>query len=112
MKKTKSLKENRVFRQLYAKGKSDVYPLFILYFKRNNREFNTLGITVSKKTGNAVLRNRAKRVIKEAYRLSEHKIKSGYHFVFVARGKTPFVPMNAVKKQMEAAFKKNGLEIE
>jgi len=88
MKNTVSLKENRIFRQLYGKGKKEFSSLFVVYCRENRTEQNRLGITVSKKIGNSVQRNRAKRIIREGYRLSEEKIKTGYDLVFVARTKT------------------------
>ena len=51
----------------------------------NDLSVNRLGITVSKKIGNSVVRSRVKRIIKEAYRLHEDKFKIGYDFVIVAR---------------------------
>lgn len=109
MLKTYSLRENKQFKFLYNRGRNFVYPNFIIYAKENKKPFNRIGITVSKKIGDAVKRNRAKRVLKEAYRLIETEVATGYDFVFVARSKTPFVSMNIIKRDMQNAFKKNGL---
>ena len=62
-----------------------VYSHIAFYFLENDLSVNRLGITVSKKIGNSVVRSRVKRIIKEAYRLHEDKFKIGYDFVIVAR---------------------------
>lgn len=85
MKFTVSLKENRVFRSLYAKGKSEVGPSMVLYCRKNGRQKNRFGITVSTKLGKAVVRNRVRRRLREIYRLREEKLKPGYDIVVVAR---------------------------
>ena len=79
------LKENRDFRRVYNKGKSLVCPFFVVYINKNRKEGVRLGITVGKKLGNAVKRNRAKRVITAAFSTVCPKINSGYDFVIVAR---------------------------
>lgn len=79
------LKENRDFRRVYNKGKSFVSPFFVVYINKNRKEGVRLGITVGKKIGNAVKRNRAKRVITAAFSTVCPKIISGYDFVIVAR---------------------------
>lgn len=79
------LKENRDFRRVYNKGKSFVNPYFVVYINKNRGDQPRLGITVSKKIGNAVKRNRAKRVITAAFSTVCPKIISGYDFVIVAR---------------------------
>ena len=111
MKQTLPLKENRVFRQLYAKGKTFASPYFILYYRENRRDKNRLGITVSKKLGSAVSRNRAKRLIRESYRLSENTVKTGYDFVFVMRTKTVTATCAEVRQSLETALKKTGLSL-
>ena len=109
MKKTVSIKVNNHFKYLYAKGSTIVCPYFILYYKKNNKNIRQLGITVSKKIGNAVVRNRAKRVLKEAYRLLELQIKNGYDFVLVSRSKTPAVSSVIIKNDLFYALKKKEL---
>jgi ribonuclease P protein component len=88
MQKTIPITQNRDFLRLYKKGRSFVNPSLVLYLSKNRLGINRLGITTSKKIGIAVKRNRARRIIKEAYRGIESGILSGYDFVFVARGKT------------------------
>ena len=61
-----SICRNNDFRRLYAKGKSFVSPLVVVYVKKNRNQGLRVGITTSKKIGNAVLRNRSRRVIREA----------------------------------------------
>lgn len=85
MKYTVSLKENRVFRRLYAKGRSAVSPTMVLYCRKNGRRENRLGLTTGTKLGHAVVRNRVRRRLREIYRLQEHRLSPGYDIVVVAR---------------------------
>ena len=101
MEKLISITRNNDFRRAYAKGKSFVGPLVISYVRKNRLGMTRVGITTSKKVGGAVQRNRARRVIREAYRHLSAGIAPGFDLIFVARGKTPYVKSTAVEKQME-----------
>ena len=79
------LKENRDFRRVYNKGKSYVCPFFVVYINKNRWDNSRLGITVGKKIGNAVKRNRAKRIITAAFSEVCPQLQPGYDFVIVAR---------------------------
>ena len=85
MKQTISLKQNHVFRRLYSKGKSAVDSRLAVYCRKNGRTGNRLGLTVGVKLGKAVVRNRTRRRIREAYRIHEDRFVSGYDIVVVAR---------------------------
>ncbi len=77
--------KNPQFRTVYGKGKSKSDKYLVMYIYPNGLEQNRLGITVSKKNGNSVVRSRLKRIIKEAYRLQQHRFVSGYDIVIIAR---------------------------
>ncbi|MBQ6171216.1 MAG: ribonuclease P protein component [Clostridia bacterium] len=109
MKYTKSIKDDRVFRYLYRKGASVATPTVVVYYRKNRQSINQLGLTTAKKIGNAVQRNRARRVMREAYRLLEEKLEKNCDIVLVARSKTPFVLMDEVKCDMLRAFEKAGI---
>lgn len=85
---TKTLNDNRDFLTLYKKGKYIVSKVAVLYYKKNRLPYNRLGVTAGKKVGNAVHRNRAKRIIRQAYRENELNFPIGYDFVIVARACT------------------------
>ena len=85
MKHTVALKQNHEFRRLYAKGKSAVSPYFAIYCRKTGRPCSRLGITTGVKLGNAVKRNRARRRIRELYRVEEQALLPGYDIVVVAR---------------------------
>lgn len=101
-----SIKKNNEFRRAYLKGQSYVSPVLVTYVLKNRREFSRFGITTSKKIGNAVKRNRSRRIVKEAYRRMLPSLKSGYDVVFVARGKTPYSNVEEVYKHMQQHMKK------
>lgn len=102
-----TLKDNRDFSRLYKKGKSFVSPVLVTYILKNKSDNLRFGITTGKKVGKAVKRTRARRVIRAAYYELYPNIKSGYDFVFVARGKTPYAKSQticcAMKKHLKAA---------
>ena len=86
MKFSASLKLNHIFRRLYAtSGHANGY--LVLYAKRNRTNTNRVGITVSKKLGHAVVRNRVRRRLREIYRLNEAKFAPGWDIVVVARSR-------------------------
>ena len=86
MKFSSALKLNHIFRRLYASS-GHANACLVLYARRNRTQTNRLGITVSKKLGHAVVRNRARRRIREAYRLNEEKFLPGWDIVIVARSR-------------------------
>ena len=77
--------KNRDFQVVYKNGKSYANKYLVMYVLNNNTEENRLGISVSKKVGNSVVRHRITRLIRESYRLQEDKFQSGYDIVIVAR---------------------------
>lgn len=85
MKVTVSLKENYLFRRVYQKGKSAADSRLALYIRRSGRKGNRLGLTVSTKLGNAVVRNRVRRRLREIYRIYEDRLNCGMDVVVVAR---------------------------
>lgn len=100
--KTVSLNQNYDFRRLYRK-KGAVGASLVTYVSKNRLGFNRVGITTSKKIGKAHDRNRARRVIREAYRLLLPLFSQniGYDIVFVARAKTTNCTMQEVYKIMK-----------
>ena len=105
-----SLKKTREFQSVYQSGHSKVNRLFVMLVKKNNKPYNRVGISVSKKVGNSVVRSRSKRLILENYRIKQNNInKKGYDFVFVARTKIKDKSYHDVEKAMDNLFNKAGL---
>ena len=82
---SESLKKNRDFQLLYKEGKSRANRYLVLYVKENGLEKNRLGVSVSKKVGNSIVRHRITRLIRESYRLHEDMFNSGLDMVVIAR---------------------------
>lgn len=85
MKYSESLKKNRDFQNVYRKGKSYANKYLVMYVLENQTERNRLGISVSKKVGNSVIRHHLTRLIRESYRLHEDVFNSGLDIVVIAR---------------------------
>ena len=86
MKFSSALKLNHIFRRLYATG-GFANGMLVLYARPNRLGQNRVGITTGKKLGHAVVRNRARRRLREVYRLNEALFKPGYDIVVVARSR-------------------------
>ena len=85
MKFTTSLKKNLEFQHVYKNGKSKANRLLVMYVVENNQNINRLGISVSKKVGNSVVRHHVTRLLRESYRLHENIFNSGLDIVVIAR---------------------------
>ncbi|MCD7832454.1 MAG: ribonuclease P protein component [Lachnospiraceae bacterium] len=82
---SESLKKYGDFQRVYKKGKSYANRYLVMYVLRQDTQENQIGISVSKKVGNSVVRHRITRLIRESYRLNETKFKKGLTIVVVAR---------------------------
>lgn len=82
---SESLKKNQDFQSVYRNGKSYANRLLVMYVLENNLDKNRLGISVSKKVGNSVVRHHVTRLVRESYRLQENIFNSGLDIVVVAR---------------------------
>lgn len=85
MKIYNSLKKNRDFQNVYKNGKSKANKYLVMYVLENQSESNRLGISVSKKVGNSVIRHHLTRLIRESYRLNSSMFNSGLDIVVIAR---------------------------
>ena len=85
MKFSESLKKNSDFQKVYRQGKSYANRYLVMYVLENQTEGNRLGISVSKKVGNSVIRHHLTRLIRESYRLHEDMFNNGLDIVVIAR---------------------------
>lgn len=95
---TVQMKNDKDFRRCYSKGRFCSDESVAVYYLPNKLCFNRLGLTTSKKLGNAVTRNRARRIMKAAYRLNEDSFPIGYDIVFVARNKIVDLKTDDIEK--------------
>lgn len=106
-----TIKENREFLRCYSKGKCSVCGCIVIYARKNNRngDKNRFGLTAGKTLGNAVKRNRAKRLMREAIRRTEDFQVKGYDLIVVARTRINGKKMDLVLNDFAGALKELGL---
>jgi len=97
---SESLKKNYEFQYVYKTGKSYANKYLIMYVVENKTNRNRIGISVSKKVGNSVVRHRITRLIRESYRLHENIFNSGLDIVVIARNSASSVSY----EEMESAL--------
>ena len=97
MKNSQSLKKNADFQTVYKCGKSFANKYLVMYVKENDLGINRVGISVSKKVGNSVIRHRVKRLILESYRLPEDMFNSSLDMVIIARSTAKDRPYEDIK---------------
>ena len=98
---TNKINNNKTFLFLYKKGKCIVSRNVVIYVRKNNKPFNNLGITAGKKVGNAVARNRAKRVIRQAYMENELSMPVGIDIIIVARASAAKIKSNVLSDYLK-----------
>lgn len=108
MKKTKMLKKNYEFRQVLSKGKYYQGKYIACFIKKNNKKYNLLGLAISVKAGKAVKRNKAKRLLRENYKILEESLQEGNSIVFLLKKHVDIndLNFNIVKNDMKIIFDK------
>ena len=104
---SQSLKKRQDFQNTYKKGTSKGNRYLVLYALRNESKENRLGISVSKKVGNSVVRHRVTRLIRESYRLNEKKFVRGTDMVFVARPACKGISYQEMEKAVLSLSERN-----
>ena len=82
---SESLKKNTDFRKVYHGGHSKANKYLVIYIRKNGTDKNRVGISVSKKVGNSVVRHHLTRLVRASYRLNEEQFKKGYDLVVIVR---------------------------
>ena len=100
MRFSESLKKNSDFQKVYKQGKSYANRYLVMYMMENGTGRNRIGISVSKKVGNSIVRHRLKRLIKEAYRLQEELFQSNLDIVIIARMSAKEISYQEVKSAL------------
>ena len=111
MKNTETLKKNYEFKNVFTKGKYYSGKYIEIFYIKNNKKINNIGIAISSKITNAVGRNKIKRLIRENYRLIEEDINLGYNIVFLWKKKQEVTNANFqnIKNDINHIFIKTGI---
>ncbi|MCF6139120.1 ribonuclease P protein component [Pseudalkalibacillus berkeleyi] len=110
MKKKYRIKKNDEFQKVFRNGESFANRQFVVYFlKKSDQDYFRLGLSVSKKIGNAVTRNRVKRYVREAFHELEKDIRISYDYVIIARKPTSSMDFHEVKSSLIHVMKRSKL---
>ncbi len=104
-----TLNRNTDFRRAYGRGKVFTNPALVSYVTKNRAGICRIGITTSKKIGNAVERNRSRRVIRAAYRTAAPLVQGSWDIVFVARSKTKYLKSTQLEPILIRQLKQAGV---
>ncbi len=94
------------FNTIYRKGKSLGDRYVVLFYRKNDLSYNRTAFLASKKVGNSVERNRARRLMKENYRSLRDSIRPGYDIIFIARNTINGMKAYDVGRSMKCALKR------
>jgi len=100
------LRRKKDFSSIYNKGKSIGERYVVVFFRKNGLDYNRTAFLASKKVGKSVIRNRARRLMKESYRQFRERIEIGYDLIFIARNSITDKKCKDVSRSMESALKK------
>jgi len=106
---TKSLKKNKDFQHVYKKGKSLANKHIVIFVLRNSKSTNFLGVSASKKIGGAVVRNKQRRRLKEAYRILEAGVLPGHDIVILPRADIVDASFMEITSGLRHLFRKHGI---
>lgn len=108
-KRCSTLKNDYEFRRTYGRGKNAVSAGLVVYCLKRKKGGIRVGITTGKKVGNAVARNRARRLIREAVRQCEESMRGNWDIVIVARTRTPYMKMQNVFTELDKSLATMGI---
>ena len=106
---SQSLKQNHLFQRLYRRGTSSANRYLVIYYRKNGLAVNRLGLTVSGKLGNAVVRNKLRRRLWAIYRLQEPEFGLGYDIVVVGRTRATTATYQQLEESFVSLARKHGL---
>ncbi|MBR0456329.1 MAG: ribonuclease P protein component [Firmicutes bacterium] len=106
MRKKEILRKKDDFQAIYKAGKSVPERYVVLFYRKNDLPYSRTAFLASKKVGNSIQRNRAKRLMKESYRLNADKFLEGYDCIFIARNTINGKKQKDVEKSLLNAAKR------
>lgn len=109
MLKKNVLRNEKDFSRIYSRGNSQVQKYVVVFYRKNSLEYSRTAFVASKKVGNAVTRNRARRLMKESYRNMKSlkaDLLKGYDVIFVARKNIADAKCRDVSISVKNALKK------
>ncbi|MGI6212166.1 MAG: ribonuclease P protein component [Anaerovoracaceae bacterium] len=109
MLKKNVLRNQKDFDAVYRKGKSAANRYIVIFYRKNRLGYTRTGYLASKKIGNSVMRNRARRLMKEAFRTSGLTLPDGYDFVIIARKPITEAKCQDVRKSLNSVLKRTGV---
>ena len=109
MLKKNVLRRKSDFTNIYKKGKSVGGRYVVVFFRKNGLPYKRMAFLASKKVGNSVKRNRARRLMKESFRLTDLILPEGYDYIFIARNTITDAKCADVKRSLESAIKRTGV---
>jgi len=105
MNKKQRIKKNAEFQNIFKKGKSFANRQFVVYSLENDQDYFRIGISVSKKVGNAVVRNRIKRYIRQTFLELNDSVSPNKDYIIIARNPAANLDFHETKKSLEHVLK-------